>query len=182
MTTLSDNELLDMYAAKATKTEAFKLLVLKYQRPVYWHIRHMVIRHEDADDITQETFIKIWRHLDSFKRASKLYTWIYKIALNEVVTFLKRKNRYTFLSFNDWEKHLSETLADDNFFSGDAAQLKLHKAILTLPRKQRIIFNMKYFDNLSYEDISDVLKTSVGALKASYHHAVKKIEKNIGAF
>lgn len=182
MTHLSDNEILAMYAAEATKAEAFTLLVQKYQKTVYWHIRHMVIRHEDADDLTQETFIKIWRHLSHFKGDSKLYTWIYKIAYHEVVTFLNKKNRFSFFSFNDWESHLADTLADDNYFSGDTAQLELQKAILTLPRKQRIIFNMKYFDNLTYEAMSDILKTSVGALKASYHHAVKKIEKMIGLF
>ena len=136
----------------------------------------MVIDHDDADDLTQEVFIKIHKHIDSFRQDSQLYTWIYRIATNECLNFLQRKKRRFFLPIGDVESELVAKLASSPYISGDEVQLKLQKALLKLPDKQRLVFNMKYFDDLSYEEISEITTTSVGALKASYHHAVKKIE------
>ena len=139
----------------------------------------MVIDHDDADDLVQETFIKVWKNLNQFRHDSKLYTWIYRIATNETLSFLKKKKRKYLLPINDYENQLAKNLEDDNFFTGDEIQLKLQKAILSLPEKQRLVFNMKYFDEMTYEEISEVFGTSIGALKASYHFAVKKIENNL---
>lgn len=176
MAELEDKELLAQFRDERTRHVAFSLLVKKYQKRIYWHIRKMVIDHDDADDVTQNTFVKIWRYLDSFREDSQLFTWIYRIATNECMTFLKQKKAREMLSFDDLEVRLSERLESDPLFSGDMIQKRLQKAILTLPEKQRLVFNMKYFDSLKYEEISEILGTSVGALKASYHHAVKKIE------
>ncbi|MCD4789698.1 MAG: sigma-70 family RNA polymerase sigma factor [Bacteroidales bacterium] len=154
----------------------FNLLVRKYQKQVYWHIRRMVIEHNDTDDLVQDTFIKVWKNLKNFRSDSKLYTWIYRIATNEALTFLKSKKRKFFIPIVDYENHLSQSIEDDNYFSGDEIQKKLQKAILTLPEKQRLVFNMKYFNEMKYDDMSEVLGTSVGALKASFHIAAKKIE------
>ncbi|MBC8486522.1 MAG: sigma-70 family RNA polymerase sigma factor [Bacteroidetes bacterium] len=154
----------------------FNLLVRKYQKQVYWHIRRMVIEHNDTDDLVQDTFIKVWKNLKNFRSDSKLYTWIYRIATNEALTFLKSKKRKFFIPIVDYENHLSQSIEDDNYFSGDEIQMKLQKAILTLPEKQRLVFNMKYFNEMKYDDMSEVLGTSVGALKASFHIAAKKIE------
>lgn len=139
----------------------------------------MVINHEDADDLVQDTFLKVWKNLDGFRADSELFTWIYRIATNETLTFLKKKKRQFLLSFSDYEHKLQQNLTDDNFFSGDEIQLKLQKAILKLPEKQRLVFQMRYFETIKYEEMSDILGTSVGALKASYHIAVKKIEKSL---
>jgi RNA polymerase sigma-70 factor (ECF subfamily) len=174
---ISDKELLERFRLPDTKHYSFNLLVRKYQQKVYWHVRRIVIDHDDADDITQETFVKVWKNLSGFKEESQLFTWIYRIATNESLSFLRKKRTRLFIPFINVESKLANTLKDDNFFSGDAIQLKLQEAILKLPEKQRIVFNMKYYDDLKYEDMSEVLGTSVGALKASYHHAVKKIEE-----
>ncbi len=136
----------------------------------------MVIEHNDTDDLVQDTFIKVWKNLKNFRSDSKLYTWIYRIATNEALTFLKSKKRKFFIPIVDYENHLSQSIEDDNYFSGDEIQMKLQKAILTLPEKQRLVFNMKYFNEMKYDDMSEVLGTSVGALKASFHIAAKKIE------
>ncbi len=173
----SDSDILNLFEENAEK--AFNILLSQYQKPIYWHIRRMVIHHEDANDITQDTFIKVWQNINQFKKEAKLYTWLYRIATNETINFLNKKKRFLFFSFDTLEKQLSETLEDDNYFNGDAAQLKFQKAILSLPQKQRTVFNMKYFSSLTFEEISSILKTSTGALKASYHHATKKIEKFI---
>ncbi len=149
----------------------------KYQEKVYWVIRRMVIDHESSDDIAQETFVKVWKNLDKFKGESKLYTWIYRIATNEALTHLRKKKRRFFLSIGDIENELMSTLEADIYYSGDVIQLKLQKAILTLPEKQRLVFNMKYFEELKFREIAEVLEVTVGSLKAQYHHAVKKIEK-----
>ncbi len=173
----TDQELLKKFKNTDTKHYAFNLLVRKYQKKIYWHIRRIVIDHDDANDVVQNTFIKSWNGLEGFKEESQLFTWLYRIATNESITFLNKKKKNLRVSFDDVQHTLSRTLQDDNFFNGDEIQLKLQKAILTLPEKQRIVFNMKYYDDLKYEEISDILGTSVGALKASYHHAVKKIEE-----
>ncbi len=147
-----------------------------YQQRVYWHIRKMVIIHEDADDLTQNTFIKAWNSLDKFRGDSSLYTWLYRIATNESLNFLKKKKRWSVFSANSYQEVLEGQLATSDGISGDAIELKLQKALLTLPDKQRLVFNLKYFDEMKFEEIADITNTSVGALKASYHHAVKKIE------
>jgi RNA polymerase sigma factor (sigma-70 family) len=139
----------------------------------------MVINHEDADDVTQNTLIKAWKGLPKFKEEAQLFTWMYRIATNESITFLNKKKKIFFVPMNDVEHELSQSLESDEQYSGDEIQLTLQKAILTLPEKQRIVFNMRYYDEMKYDEISAILKTSVGALKASYHHAVKKIEKYI---
>ncbi len=170
----SDIELLKRFQ-KGNKNYIFNLIVRKYQKPLYWHIRKMVIVHEDADDILQDVFIKIWKSLINFRYDSKLYTWMYKIATNETLTFLKKKRKKFFLNIVDVEKELSEKI-EENFYDGDEIKLKLQKSVLKLPEKQRLIFNMKYFDHMKYNEISKILGTSVGSLKASYHIAKKKIE------
>lgn len=175
----SDSELLADFRNAETRNYAFNLLIRKYQKKVYWHIRRLVISHDDANDVTQEAFVKVWKHLDNFKEEAQLFTWIYRIATNEAISFLRKKRTRFFIPLINVEEQLTRSLKDDNFFSGDEIQLKLQKALLKLPEKQRVVFNMKYYDELKYEEISEVLGTSVGALKASYHHAVKKIEKYI---
>lgn len=153
------------------------MLVRAYQQRVYWLVRKMVIDHDDSDDITQEVFIKIHKAIDNFREDSQLYTWIYRIATNECLSFLNKKKRRFFLPIEDVSKELSSRIDTAPDITGDEIQKKLQKAILTLPDKQRLVFNMKYFEDLPYEDISEITNTSVGALKASFHHAVKKIEE-----
>ncbi|MGE0088885.1 MAG: RNA polymerase sigma factor [Bacteroidales bacterium] len=177
MSEYSDKELLILFRDVERKNFAFNLIIRKYQQKLYWHIRKIVIRHDDTDDILQNTFIKVWKGLDGFREDSKLYTWLYRIATNESLTFLKQQKTKYLLPIADYENQLKETLESDVSFNGDEIQLKLQKAILELPEKQRIVFNMKYFDEIKYEEMAEILGTSVGALKASYHHAVKKIEK-----
>ena len=153
------------------------MLVRTYQQRVYWHVRKMVIDHDDADDLTQEIFIKIHKYIDSFREDSQLFTWIYRIATNECLSFLNRKKKRFFLPIEDVTQQLSTKIDKDPDLDGDEIQKRLQKAILQLPEKQRLVFNMKYFEDLPYEQISEITDTSVGALKASYHHAVKKIEE-----
>ena len=159
------------------KELACHTLVKKYQERLYWHIRKIVMNHEDTDDVLQNTFIKVWKSIDSFRGESGLYTWLYRIATNESITFLNSKKRKKMLPLNDVSDYLMENLISDPYFDGDRIQLELQKAILKLPEKQRIVFNLKYFEEMKYDDMSEVLGTSVGALKASYHHAVKKVEE-----
>ncbi|HKI88472.1 MAG TPA: sigma-70 family RNA polymerase sigma factor [Draconibacterium sp.] len=159
------------------KDLAFHMLVKKYQERLYWQIRKIVMNHEDADDVLQNTFIKVWKSIDKFREESSLYTWLYRIATNESLTFLNSNRRRSFMPINDVSDYLMKNLMSDPYFEGDYIQLKLQKAILKLPDKQRTVFNMKYFDEMKYEDMSKILDTSVGALKASYHHAAKKIEE-----
>ncbi|MDR1887300.1 MAG: RNA polymerase sigma factor [Prevotellaceae bacterium] len=173
----TDKELIAMFRNPAQKNYAFNLITRKYQERVYWHIRKIVISHDDTDDLVQNTFLKAWEGLESFREESQLFTWLYRVATNEALTFLRRKRTKFLLPLSDVENHLSNTLESDAYFSGDEMQLKLQKALLRLPEKQRLVFNMKYFEEMKYEEISSVLGTSVGALKASYHHAVEKIEK-----
>jgi RNA polymerase sigma factor (sigma-70 family) len=174
---LTDSEILVKFAVSETRNFAFNQLVNIYQQKVYWHIRKMVIDHDDADDLVQETFIKVWKALDNFKGDSQLFTWIYRIATNECLNHLAKKKRRFFLPLNDISEELSNKIDDTNLISGDEIQLKLQKALLTLPDKQRLVFNMKYYDEMKYEEIADITGTSVGALKASYHLAVKKVEE-----
>ena len=159
------------------KRYGFNLLVQTYQERVYWHVRKMVIDHDDADDLTQEVFVKVWKNLDRFREDSSLFTWIYRIATNECLNFLKKKKRRFFLPIHDVTNELTQKVDDGDNVDGDEIEILLQKAILTLPEKQRVVFNLKYFDELKFEEIAAITDTSVGALKASYHHAVKKIEK-----
>ena len=176
MKAVEDAEILKMFADKRTKEEAFNLLLQKYQQKIYWHIRRMVIDHDDADDLVQDTFIKVWKYLENFRSDSQLYTWLYRIASNECITFLNKKKQKNNVSLDEMPYDLSDTLAGSSHISGDKIQMKLQRALLTLPEKQRLVFNMKYYEDMKYEEISEVLGTSVGALKASFHIAVKKIE------
>ena len=158
------------------RAAAFSVIVKEHSEEIYRHIRRMVLVHEDADDIAQNTFIKAWTNIDSFQGKSKISTWLYRIAINETLTFLN-KNRGTLISLDTPEGAIAEHLESDTFFNGDKADAMLQEAIARLPEKQRLVFNMKYYDDLKYEEISAILDTSVGALKASYHIAVKKIEE-----
>ncbi len=173
---MEDKEIIELFRQNENQNYAFNWLIKKYQEKIYWHIRKMVISHDDADDLTQETFVKVWQNLHNFQGNAKLYTWIYRIATNECLNFLRRKKQKFFLPIADVSKELLRKLESDTYISGDEVAIKLQKVLLKLPEKQRLVFNMKYFDDLNYEEISEILGTSVGALKASYHHAVKKIE------
>lgn len=176
---VEDSIILLKFSNELTKNEAFELLLKKYQQRIYWHIRRIVINHDDADDLVQDVFIKVWKSLSTFRKDSQLYTWLYRIATNECITFLnkyKQKKNLT-VALDDVVYELSDSLQDTSYFDGNQIQMKLQKALLTLPNKQRLVFNMKYFDDLKYEEISRILGTSVGALKSSFHIAVKKIEE-----
>ncbi len=162
-----------------TKEQAFRVLITEYKERLYWHIRRIVISHDDADDVLQNTFIKVFRGIDNFKQDSKLYSWMYRIATNESITFLNKKAKESNVDISELKQQMVSGLYADNWFSGDEIQFILQQAIATLPEKQQIVFNMKYFDNMKYDEISKVLDTSVGGLKASYFHAVKKIENYI---
>jgi RNA polymerase sigma-70 factor (ECF subfamily) len=174
---LEDKELISLLKSEEQKNYAFNMLVRQYQEKLYWHIRRIVIDHDDADDVLQNTFIKVFHGIKKFREDSQLYTWLYRIATNESITFLKKKRTKFFIPLGDVEYQLEENLESDAYFTGDEMEKKFQKALLQLPEKQRIVFNMKYFDEMKYEDISKVLDTSVGALKASYHHATKKIQE-----
>lgn len=162
-----------------TKEQAFRVLIKEYKERLYWHIRKIVISHDDTDDVLQNTFIKVFRGIDNFKQDSKLYSWMYRIATNESITFINKRARERNTDISEIRQELVTSLSSDHWFTGDEIQLILQKAIATLPEKQQLVFNMKYFDSMKYDDMSKVLDTSVGALKASYFHAVKKIEKYI---
>jgi len=155
-------------------TEAFNLVVKSYNQRLYWHIRRMVVDHDDADDVLQNTFLKVWRALPNFRSDANIYTWLYRIATNESLTFLQKKRQD--MNFEDYANTVAKNLEADAFFDGDEIQLKLQKAIASLPEKQRAVFNLRYFEEMNYREMAEVLETSEGALKASYHHAAKKIE------
>lgn len=162
-----------------TKENAFKMLLSLYKERLYWHIRKIVVSHDDTDDVLQNTFIKIFKNIDNFKQDSKLYSWMYRIATNESITFINKRAKEKNIDITVYQQKLVSNLDSDNWFTGDEIQLILQKAIATLPQKQQLVFNMKYFDEMKYNQISEILETSVGALKASYHIAVKKIEQYI---
>lgn len=159
--------------------KGFRLLMEKYQQRLYWQIRRMVYDHEDANDVLQNCFIKIFRSIHAFEGKSKLYTWLYRIATNEAITFINKKKQKQAASLDDGEQGLSNRLQADQYFEGDEVQLRLQEAIARLPEKQRLVFNLRYFDEMNYADMSEMLGTSEGALKASFHHAVKKIENYV---
>lgn len=175
----SDREILELFAQAASRNRAFNILVMQHQQRLYFHIRKMVLNHDDADDLLQNVFIKAYKALDNFREDSKIYTWLYKIATNECITFLNSKKKRFTIPMVDVEYQLAQNLETDTYFNGDRIQMKLQQAILTLPEKQRLVFNLKYFEEMKYEEMSEILGTSVGALKASFHHAVKKIEEFI---
>jgi RNA polymerase sigma factor (sigma-70 family) len=178
---MTDAEIIEKFKEDDSKSYAFNMLVQKYQQKLYWLVRRMVIDHDDSNDLVQNVWIKVWQNLENFKSESGLYTWLYRIATNETLTFLDKKKKRFFLPIVDVEKELSNKIDSGHNFSGDEIEKKLQKAILSLPEKQRIVFNMRYYDELPYEEMSKVLGTSVGALKASYHHAAKKIENYLTA-
>jgi RNA polymerase sigma factor (sigma-70 family) len=161
--------------------KGFSTIVERYGKRLYWHIRRLVILHEDANDALQNTFINVWRNISGFRQESSLYTWLFAIATNEALSLLKKRSRNSAVSLDDLGSFFANSVEGSTWFDGDAAQEKLQNAILQLPEKQRIVFNLKYYEEMTYEDMSVVLKTSEGALKASYHHAVKKIEKYLTA-
>ena len=174
---MDDKQLLHKLLNPETRNYGFNLLVREYQQKIYWHVRKMVIDHDDADDLVQEVFVKVWKNLDKFRQDAQLYTWVYRIATNECLNFLRKKKTRFFIPIHDLQNELAQKLDDSSTIDGDEIQLKLQKALLKLPDKQRLVFNMKYFEEMKYEEISKITDTSVGSLKASYHHAVKKIEE-----
>jgi len=173
---IAEDTLVNELKNKETQAKAFEVLVNIYKERLYWHIRRIVLNHDDTDDVLQNTFIKVYKSINNFKEESKLYSWMYRIATNESLTFLKQKSRKLGITNQELQEQLVEKLHADVYFDGEEIQLKLQQAIATLPEKQKLVFNMKYFQEMKYEEISQVLETSVGGLKASYHIAVKKIE------
>src|SRR3954470_4700389 len=176
LTDRSDAELLMQFREPALKERAYTTLITKYQERLYWHIRRMVVDHDDANDVLQNVFIRVWNGLENFKEESQLYTWLYRIATNESLTFLEQQKKRSSVSLNDVETGLSNKIIADKNFDAKRLEWKLQLAIQQLPEKQRAVFNLRYYDEMPYEEMSRVLDTSEGALKASYHHAVKKIE------
>jgi RNA polymerase sigma-70 factor (ECF subfamily) len=176
---LDDGELLRLFRQETTRESAFTDIIKKYQEKLYWHIRRMVVSHDDANDVLQNVFIKVWKALDGFREDSQLYTWLYRIATNESLTFLEQQKRKGAVSFDDVESGLSNKIKADDGFDAKKLEWKLQLAIQQLPEKQRLVFNLRYYDEMPYEQMSRVLDTSEGALKASYHHAAKKIEQFI---
>ena len=173
----SEDLLIKRLQEKKTSSEAFKELVSLYKERLYWHIRNMVKDHEDTHDVLQNTFIKVFKNIHNFKGESKLFSWMYRIATNEAMSFLNKRAKRNQISSEDLQQQLIANLESDVYFEGDEIQLKLQKAIASLPAKQQQVFNMKYFQELKYREMSEILETSEGALKASYHHAAKKIEE-----
>ncbi|MEO8771528.1 MAG: sigma-70 family RNA polymerase sigma factor [Ferruginibacter sp.] len=174
-----DKELLFLFRNEATKESAYTRIIKKYQEKLYWHIRRMVVEHEDANDVLQNMFVKVWRNLDNFREDSQLYTWLYRIATNESLTFLQQQKKRRSISLNDEDNFLSNKIKADQDFDSNKLEWKLQLAIQKLPEKQRTVFNLRYYTEMPYEEMSRVLETSEGSLKASYHHAVKKIEDYI---
>ncbi|MEP7264327.1 MAG: sigma-70 family RNA polymerase sigma factor [Bacteroidota bacterium] len=179
MTEYSDSELLEKFRVAETQHFAFNLIVRKYQQRLYSHVRKMVTDHDDANDLLQNTFIKVWNNLGGFREDSQLFTWLYRIATNECLTFLKNKKKRYFLQATDVEGEMSARQDNSAPINSDQLLLKLQQAVESLPAKQKLVFNMRYFEQIKYEEMSKILGTSVGALKASYHHAVAKVEKYI---
>ncbi len=173
---LEEKEFISQLLDPKTQDKSFQKLLLDYKKPLYNHIRTIVLNHDDTNDVLQNTFVKVFQNLKNFKGESKLFSWMYRIATNEALTFLNQKAKKQGISSESLQNKTIDNLTSDAYFDGDALQIKLQKAIAALPEKQQLVFKMKYFQELKYEEISEILGTSVGALKASYHHAVKKIE------
>ncbi len=173
---MTDQEILSLVQNANSSEKGFRMLMQKYQERLYWHIRRMVTEHEDANDVIQNTFIKVYKSIGRFEGKSQLYTWLYRIATNEAITFLNKKKRKATVSLDDEESGQLNRLRSDPYFDDEEATLLLQQALERLPEKQKIVFNMRYFEEMSYKDMAEVLDTSVGALKASFHHALKKVE------
>ncbi len=176
LTQQDDAELLIQFRNPASKEAAYTTIIKKYQERLYWHVRRMVVDHEDANDVLQNVFIRVWKALENFKEESQLYTWLYRIATNESLTFIEGQKKRSAVSLSDVESGLSNKIRADKHFDANKAEWKLQLAIQQLPEKQKVVFTLRYYDEMPYEEMSRVLDTSEGALKASYHHAVKKIE------
>jgi RNA polymerase sigma-70 factor (ECF subfamily) len=179
LTSVSDNELLVQFRNPATKERAYTSIIKKYQEKLYWHIRRMVVDHDDANDVLQNVLIRVWKGLENFREDSQLYTWLYRIATNESLTFLEQQKKKSAVSLSDVETGLSNKIKADQGFDANKLEWKLQLAIQQLPEKQRVVFSLRYYEEMPYEEMSRVLETSEGALKASYHHAVKKVEEYI---
>ncbi len=173
---MEEKEFIQNLLNPKTQNEAFQKLLLEYQRPLYNHIRNIVLNHDDTDDVLQNTLVKVFQNLKKFKGESKLFSWMYRIATNEAITFINKKAKQNGTTSEFLQAKIVENLEADSLFDGDAIQIKLQKAIVNLPEKQQLVFKMRYFEEIKYEEMSTILGTSIGALKASYHHAVKKIE------
>ncbi len=174
---VKEETLVQQLKQKDSQAKAFEVLVNTYKERLYWHIRRIVLNHDDTDDVLQNTFIKVFNHIDGFKGESKLYSWLYRIATNEALSFLNTKSKKMGIDNSELQEKMAGRLEADVYFEGDEIQLKLQRAIATLPERQKMVFNMKYFDELKYKEIAEILGTSVGGLKASYHLAVKKLEE-----
>lgn len=174
---LEDKELIEAFKDEAQREKAYTQIIKKYQEKLYWHIRRLVINHEDANDVLQNVFIKVWTYLDNFREESNLYTWLYRIATNETLTFLDKEKKRKSISLSEHENGLANKLYAEKGFDAQKLEWKLQQAIQSLPEKQRIVFTLRYYDEMPYEEMSQILETSTGALKASYHHAVKKVEE-----
>ena len=179
MTEVSNEKILTLFKTPGQKEKGFSLLVKKYEKQIYWHIRHMVVVHEDADDLVQDIFLKIWKNLKKFKGNSDLYTWIYRIATNETLSYINKKKKKYFPSIEENFESLSATPTHTDSLSGEEIEKHLQNAMNTLPPQQRTVFELKYFQEMKYEDMAEILEVTTGALKASYHHAVKKIKENV---
>jgi RNA polymerase sigma-70 factor, ECF subfamily len=177
--TLQDSELLIQFRNPGTREKAFTAIIKKYQEKLYWHIRRMLVDHEDTNDVLQNVFIRVWNGLDNFREDAQLYTWLYRIATNESLTFIEQQKKRAAVSLDEVESSISNKVTADKHFDPNKLEWKLQVAIQQLPEKQRVVFNLRYYDEMPYEEMSRVLETSEGALKASYHHAVKKIEDYI---
>jgi RNA polymerase sigma factor (sigma-70 family) len=177
--TIHDSELLIQFRDPGTREKGFTAIIKKYQEKLYWHIRRMLVDHEDTNDVLQNVFIRVWNGLDNFREDAQLYTWLYRIATNESLTFIEQQKKKAAISLDEVESSISNKVKADKHFDPNKLEWKLQVAIQQLPEKQKIVFNLRYYDEMPYEQMSRVLETSEGALKASYHHAVKKIEDYI---
>lgn len=177
--TTHDSELLTQFRNPSTRESAFTAIIKKYQERLYWHVRRMVVEHEDANDVLQNVFIKVWNGLENFREDAQLYTWLYRIATNECLSYLEQQKKRTAVSWDEVESNLENKIKADKDFDANKLEWKLQLAIQQLPEKQRVVFSLRYYDEMPYEEMSRVLETSEGALKASYHHAVKKVEDYI---
>lgn len=176
---ISDDEIIAQFQQTSTRDKAYSTLVKKYQERLYWHIRRMIVHHEDTNDILQNVFIKVWKYLEGFRQDSALYTWLYRIATNETLTYIEQQKKRTSVSLSDHEGVFESRLKSEKGFDANNLEWKLQMAIQSLPEKQRIVFTLRYYDEMPYEKMAQVLDTSEGSLKASYHHAAKKVEEFI---
>jgi len=174
----TDQEIIDLCRSSQTRERGFRVLLSQYKERIYWHIRRILYDHEDANDVTQDVFVKVWKSLDSFRGDSKLFSWIYRIATNESINYLRKMQKKKNVPFDQVSQYLESKVQHESL-SGDDIERKLHNALVKLPEKQRLVFNMKYFENLKYREIAQILDITEGSLKASYHYAVKKIEENL---